>query len=610
MKMKKTLFLSSCALALSVASGASAQQDVLPFQVCTSPLSNNFCAQIGTSYAGVAWDSAIIGTSSISGGVGDADGSVVNDAYDGWGALYGTTNASNPYAAGAAYATAFNGLTGLRQTESFQANAALPNNSVRWVDSFTNTTGATITANIAFSGNLGSDNNTRIITRRDGFIVTAQAPNGAGISTDPVILHLYGNNAYTTNSVVVNAVDGDDNPSFVYPITVAPGQTVSIMVFNVLFGDQARGVDANSFAADVALANAFGEVFINSPVFDGMTADQIASLVNWNVLIDGRLPGAGTLAPLTFGAQEALGNLIARASILGTTPDAAPGGVTVSSSGTGRAPLLETAKFFVVGAGQGGEQAFAAGSLEYNGAIVGLGAETEISPDMNLGVILGRSNASGSMAGAYGSMSAEGTFLSTYATFNLQGFKAFAAAQFSANDYGYSRVAGAATAVAAFGGKSVGLDFGLSRDLTGDETGLAVFGGASYARASFDAYTETGAGAANLSVASYAISKTDLHAGLRNVVQLNDASAPQLLGYVGGGLGHGSFGDGTAATRYATSATVNSTAIDAGASTYGFIEAGISGTISDGVTVDASYEGRFGNDTVSNAAAIKLKVQF
>ncbi|WP_444666322.1 hypothetical protein [Cereibacter changlensis] len=85
-----------------------------------------------------------------------------------------------------------------------------------------------------------------------------------------------------------------------------------MMKFNVLYGDEARGDDETgaACAADVARAIAGGQVYVNSPVFTGLTPDQIATLVNWNVKLDGALPAASAASSLSFGMHSAFDRIL------------------------------------------------------------------------------------------------------------------------------------------------------------------------------------------------------------------------------------------------------------------------------------------------------------
>lgn len=112
------------------------------------------------------------------------------------------------------------------------------------------------------------------------------------MSSDPVILHVYGNK---TDAMTTHFTPGDGNPFILYPLTVAAGQTVSILNFDLLYGSTGRSADSDGsiYAADAAAALAAGALFVNSPIFDGLTVDQIATIINWNIDTEGTLAAAG-----------------------------------------------------------------------------------------------------------------------------------------------------------------------------------------------------------------------------------------------------------------------------------------------------------------------------
>ena len=120
--VRKLMGTAACIGALTViaAEEAAAQQIPVEFFTCTS----FNCADTDTNadYFGPAQDSQIEGTSSVAGGFSDASAttsgadSSYDDAYDGFGALYGVPDGANPDD-GTDYGVAFNGLIGERQTE-------------------------------------------------------------------------------------------------------------------------------------------------------------------------------------------------------------------------------------------------------------------------------------------------------------------------------------------------------------------------------------------------------------------------------------------------------------------------------------------------------------
>lgn len=596
---------------LSLSAIAHAEQTPFTFDVCNT--TTPYCDGTGSSYMGIAFDSAFAQTSSIAGAAQEASNSDVSDAYDGWGALYGTTDPT--VYESARYETPFNGLSGERWTATDAAVTGLPDGSIRWFDSFTNQTDSTITANIAFGGNLGSDSSTFVLGSGEGYVVTGQGAPGAR-SYDPVILHLYGNNAYALTSVGVNVTNGDDNPFFVFPISVAPGQTVSIMNIDVLYGSAGRAGDPDGalYAADAAAASAYGQLFVNSPIFGGLSADQVASLINWGVPMDGSLPTAGASAALSFAAQDALGGLLGRNAVLSFRA-AAPDGkrpVAVSSSG-GKVDLAsngQTSAYLLKGL-LGGTESFAEGDFDYDGHLLGAGVEHGFDTGLRAGIAVAKADSDGSMTGIYPRVSASELVISPYVTWTAPAdIEVFGRLFLSDGDFRYSRVAGAGTAFADYEGRTFGGTVEASKAFGQGGAGWSAFAGLSFARASIDGYEETGAGAANLTVPDYDVDRTDLYAGLRHVAKWTTADGSRLLGFVGAGLGTELSDNGSVVTTYAGSATPYLSALDNGRDTYGLVEVGLSGELSENVSVDASYGARIGSDTRNQSAALKIKMRF
>ena len=103
----------------------------------------------------------------------------------------------------------------------------------RWMNIFTNTTGAPITFNMTMGNNLGSDNNTQITgsssgdnvaTTADLWVSSFQAYSGT-TSSDVRLGHILQGNGAPTPVSFINFVNGDDNPWWTYNITLQPGQT-------------------------------------------------------------------------------------------------------------------------------------------------------------------------------------------------------------------------------------------------------------------------------------------------------------------------------------------------------------------------------------------------
>jgi uncharacterized repeat protein (TIGR01451 family) len=129
---------------------------------------------------------------------------------------------------------------------------------IRWVDSFTNTSGAPVTFNALTANNLGSDSNTIIVSSSNGDAVAQTTDTWVSTfqnftpttSSDPRIGHvLQGTGAPTPLSLIFFA-NGNDNPFWGYTITLAPGETKLIMNFATGLGTKAA---ANAQAARLAL---------------------------------------------------------------------------------------------------------------------------------------------------------------------------------------------------------------------------------------------------------------------------------------------------------------------------------------------------------------------
>jgi hypothetical protein len=197
-------------------------------------------------------------------------GTVSNDAYDGYGVV--------GFRQGGAIVLNFGGLTVTRATDVTHgpddnvtpitvkfANAGVAN-AARWVDTISNTTGSSISGSVAYFTNLGSDVNTRWVGSSSGnnlsqtgnLWLTSDQNN---LPADPVITHVLGNNAFTKTVAQMIHADGSDKPEWQYPVTVAPGQTEIVVLFNVLTAG--LNYDPTHPAPEIALARSLP---ISSPI--------------------------------------------------------------------------------------------------------------------------------------------------------------------------------------------------------------------------------------------------------------------------------------------------------------------------------------------------------
>lgn len=631
------LFASVSAMALALpATDAHADQSVIQFFICQGPNQSDYCSNTNhTSYIGPGFDSAFNDSSSVAGGVSEASATnhVVTDAYDGWGAIYGTTTTSgNVY--NSRYATPFNGLTGARQTESYVAVPGLPANSIRWFDSFTNNTGSTITANIAFGGNLGSDSATYVHASGPGYFVTGQ--NTSGGYTDPVIAHLYGNNEYAFSQTTTHFVNGDDNPYIVYPLTVAPGQTVSIMNVDILFGDNARtSSDQAAYLQDVALATQQAQLFVNSPVFDGLTVEQLQTLVNWNVLVDGSLPAAGAVTGLSQSMHDAFDGILNRDAVIWTNGYNAPGMVTgalqyaaENAPGTkqdGAAALaneigekggkvaitnVDGTRSYLFGGYTTGSRDYSAGDLNFDGYLTGIGIEHNFASGLLVGIAGGYARGSGDIGGVYSDIDNKQYTVSPYARWQAPtGTILDARISLSSESWSYSRTAGAGTANADIDGSSFGARIGVAQPFDMPVATITPFANLNYLRTRVDGYTETGAGTGNLDVPSYSVDHLEGFAGVSAARDWSMANGGRLRGFVSVGIGDSFLGNDSVSTTYTTSSTAFVSNIETQKGAFGRVEAGLSANITPDFAVTSTYGGQFGSGHNQHTVSIGLDLK-
>ncbi|MGB0133299.1 hypothetical protein, partial [Dokdonella sp.] len=109
----------------------------------------------------------------------------------------------------------------------------------RWVNVFTNTSGAPVSFNAVTSNNLGSDSNTVVVssssgdaiaTSADDWVTTFEDYSGT-TSSDPRLGHVLKGPGSSVGLASIDIVDGGNNPFWSYPLTLAPGQTGIIMTF-------------------------------------------------------------------------------------------------------------------------------------------------------------------------------------------------------------------------------------------------------------------------------------------------------------------------------------------------------------------------------------------
>lgn len=180
------------------------------------------------------------------------------------------------------YNSGVDNLTQQRQVD------LLGGNVYRFFDTFTNNTGATITTTLNFFGNLGSDGDELISFNSGGLIVSCEDDwSGACGGGDPVLALVSGNNGLGQASIT------PDRYNVSFSITLQAGQSLSLLNFAFLASD----VDGPT-PADVLLAKNTGLSLLSTPRLEGLSAQQIAGIANFNI---SPVPEASSWAMLVAG---------------------------------------------------------------------------------------------------------------------------------------------------------------------------------------------------------------------------------------------------------------------------------------------------------------------
>ena len=476
-----------------------------------------------------------------------------SDAYDDYGYLRGVPGGVNISAG--TYGTGFNGLTGLRQTELYVNNTALPQNTIRWFDSFMNETGSAVTVNLAFGRNLGSDDDTVVEGEGTGWLVTSDG----GTDGDFVILHVFGNGEGTKPTVVDitggGFGDGSNYIHFVYQdLDVAPGETVSLLHLHQLFADEM------GFDASVAAALTAGPLFINDAVFAGLSADQVSSIVNFGVAgTDPTLtPGDGAsgsgiaVAPLGFPVALATSQvtkdllLLDLGTAVGSSTARMSSGGILSPKASIVRPTPSAFTGFLIAGVQGGK----VDDIDYDSRYAGAGTGgTSAAFDYGLAVTRGYADADNGV-----DVDGDGHTVSLYAGYD-EGAGMIGRVALTFGGYVLSTAREAGTLVA-FGDTqpdalSVGAMLGY-RMARGDLALLPYISGV-HTRVDVDGFEESGAAQANLVVEDANLRSTLYEVGMRARRNFRATSLFGDLAYV--------YTDGDqaeVATRFTTGTLVSS----------------------------------------------------
>lgn len=165
-------------------------------------------------------------------------------------------------------------------------------NFARFLDSFTNPTGSAITATIAHTTNLGSDSSTSILgtssgdttlSANDSWVVTDDSSVSGG---DPAVAHIVAGAGFSSTSFGRSG----DNISWTQEITVAPGETVSLLYFGIQNFNRTAALEGAA-----ALSAAPPEALL------GLSESELSSIANWQLAtFDNFLIEADANAELTI----------------------------------------------------------------------------------------------------------------------------------------------------------------------------------------------------------------------------------------------------------------------------------------------------------------------
>lgn len=229
-----------------------------------------------SSASGAASEASYTAAVNATTSAGGVTSSTLNDAFDGYNTLCVSLNGTLANCAtGDPNFTIYNKTGAAPTTEcggrqlvfpalpvgglSVSRKVFVPTNDqfARWLNIFTNTTGAPITFSMMIANNLGSDSNTRIVSSSNGnntaeltdtWVSTFQNYSGT-TSSDPRLGHVLQGAGASIPLSVINFADGDDNPFWGYTITLGPGQTK--IIANYVTGQPSKAA-ANAKAAQLA----------------------------------------------------------------------------------------------------------------------------------------------------------------------------------------------------------------------------------------------------------------------------------------------------------------------------------------------------------------------
>lgn len=207
-------------------------------------LNDNITFSTTSSASGAASEasySSAVQATTINGGL---TSSTLNDSFDGYytirvdGTTYNMNGVATPECGNRQLVYAPQTIGDL----TVSRKVYVPDNDVfaRWMDSVTNNGSTTVTVPFTTYNNLGSDSNTRITRTSSGDLTADTSDNwvasmqnfSGSTSSDVRLAHIYQNNYGSVRASAITFVDGDDNPTWTFDLTIEPGQTVTILHFN------------------------------------------------------------------------------------------------------------------------------------------------------------------------------------------------------------------------------------------------------------------------------------------------------------------------------------------------------------------------------------------
>jgi hypothetical protein len=175
------------------------------------------------------------------------------------------------------------GVGSLSQTRQVEL---LSGNVFRFFDTFTNKTSATISTQLNFFGNLGSDGDEIVNKIASGLLVSCEDDGSGHCGSDPALALVSGNNGLGQAAIT------PDRYNVSFSITLNPGESLSLLNFAFLASDVNGTSDA-----DLALAQSTGAALLAAPRLEGLSQAQIASIANFSAPV----PEPETWAMLGLG---------------------------------------------------------------------------------------------------------------------------------------------------------------------------------------------------------------------------------------------------------------------------------------------------------------------